>query len=309
MNARNMSRQQFMRQCGISLAGAMLLPDFSMPSFNNQILRTIPSTGEKIPVIGLGSWLTLDCGDSENELAPRREVFRKFYEAGGRVVDSSPMYGRSEAVIGKLAADLKITDKLWFATKVWTTGERSGRNQIDNSTKLFHRAPTLLQVHNLLDFKTHIKTLRQLKEQGTIKYIGITHYVNSAHDEMERIIKTEKPDFIQIFLSIRNRVAENSLLSVAADNGTAVIINRPFETADLFRAIGNAPLPNFAADWGIKTWAAFFLKYIVSNPHVTCVIPATSKPAHLVENMAAGLDPLPDEAARKKMIDYFIQHT
>jgi diketogulonate reductase-like aldo/keto reductase len=304
---RNISRQQFVRQCGLSLAGAMLLNELS-PMRSNQVFRTIPSSGEKIPAIGLGSWITFDCGDSEKELAPRREVLKLFFDAGGKIVDSSPMYGRSEAVIGKLAAELRITDKLWFATKVWTNGEKSGRNQVDNSFRLFQKAPALLQVHNLLDYTTHIKTLRQLKEQGKIKYIGITHYVNSAHDEMARLIKTEKLDFIQIFLSIRNRVAENSLLSLAADHGTAVIINRPFETADLFRAIGNTPLPPFAADWGIKTWAAFFLKYIISNPHVTCVIPATSKPEHLKENVAAGFEPLPDGAARKKMIDYFIQH-
>lgn len=304
----NISRQQFVRQCGLSLAGAILLPGFTASSMK-QILRTIPSSGEKIPAIGLGSWITFDKGSSENDLAPLREVLKSFAAAGGKVVDSSPMYGRSEAVIGKLAAELKLTDKLWFATKVWTSGEKSGRDQIDNSIKLFQKTPVLLQVHNLLDFNTHIKTLRQLKEQGKIKYIGITHYVNSAHEDMSRIIKKEKPDFIQIFLSVRNRVAENSLLPLAADNGVAVIINRPFETADLFRAVGNAPLPAFAAEWGITTWAAFFLKYIISNPHVTCVIPATSQPNHLAENMAAGLDPLPDEATRKKMIDYFIKQT
>jgi diketogulonate reductase-like aldo/keto reductase len=303
----NISRQQFVRQCGLSLAGAVLLSDF--PSSPQQVFRTIPSSGEKIPAIGLGSWITFDKGSSEKELAPLREVLKLFAESGGRVVDSSPMYGRSEAVIGQLAAELKLTSKLWFATKVWTTGEKSGRGQIDNSFRLFQKAPALLQVHNLLDFSTHIKTLRELKEQGKITYIGITHYVNSAHDDMARLIKKEKPDFIQIFLSIRNRVAENSLLSLAAEHGTAVIINRPFETADLFRAIGNTPLPPFAADWGIKTWAAFFLKYIISNPHVTCVIPATSKPGHLKENVAAGFDPLPDEATRKKMIDYFIKNT
>lgn len=302
------SRQQFVRQCGLSLAGAILLPGFTA-SFMKQILRTIPASGEKIPVIGLGSWLTFDKGSSEQELAPLRQVLKSFYESGGTVVDSSPMYNRSEAVIGQLAAELKLTDKFWFATKVWTTGEKSGREQIDNSNQHFKKAPTLLQVHNLLDLNTHIKTLRQLKEQGKLKYIGITHYVNSAHDEMARIIKKEKPDFIQIFLSVRNRVAENSLLPLAADNGVAVIINRPFETADLFRAVGNKPLPAFAAEWGITTWAAFFLKYIISNPHVTCVIPATSKPDHLAENMAAGLDPLPDEATRKKMTDYFIKQT
>lgn len=308
MTGSNISRQQFMRQCGLSLAGAMLLNEIP-PTPAQQIFRTIPSTGEKIPAIGLGSWITFDCGDSENEVAPRREVLKLFFDAGGKIVDSSPMYGRSEAVIGKLAAELKLTGKLWFATKVWTNGEKSGRNQIDNSINIFKTAPKLFQVHNLLDYSTHIKTLRKLKEEGKIKYVGITHYVNSAHEEMARLIKSEKLDFIQIFLSIRNRVAENSLLSLAADNGTAVIINRPFETADLFRAIGNTPLPTFAADWGIKTWAAFFLKYIISNPHVTCVIPATSKPAHLKENIAAGFDPLPDEATRKKMIDYFIKNT
>lgn len=303
----NISRQQFVRQCGLSLAGAMLFNDLNSSSSSpKQIIRTIPSSGEKIPAIGLGSWITFDKNGSE--LAPLREVLKLFVESGGKVIDSSPMYGRSEAVIGQLAAELRLTDKLWFATKVWTTGEKSGRDQIDNSFRLF-KPPALLQVHNLLDFSTHIKTLRKLKEEGKIKYTGITHYVNSAHDEMARLIKAEKPDFIQIFLSIRNRVAENSLLSLAADNGTAVIINRPFETADLFRAIGNAPLPPFAADWGINTWAAFFLKYIISNPHVTCVIPATSKPGHLKENVAAGFDPLPDEATRKKMIDYFIKNT
>lgn len=308
MTGTNISRQQFMRQCGLSLAGAMLLPDLTTTPAQ-QIFRTIPSSGEKIPVIGLGSWITFNIGNSEKEQAPLREVLKLFIESGGKVVDSSPMYGRSEAVIGKLAAELNMTEKCWFATKVWTTGEKSGRDQIDDSIRHFRKAPKLLQVHNLLDFTTHIKTMRKLKEEGTIRYIGITHYVNSAHDEMARIIKTEKLDFIQIFLSIRNRVAENSLLSLAADNGTAVIINRPFETADLFRAIGNTPLPPFAADWGIKTWAAFFLKYIISNPHVTCVIPATSKPEHLKENVAAGFDPLPDEATRKKMIEYFIQRT
>jgi len=304
----DISRQEFVRQCGIALAGSILLSNMHDKAAS-QVFRTIPSSGEKIPAIGLGSWITFDIGSSGKEEAPLREVLKLFAESGGRVVDSSPMYGRSEAVIGKLAAELNLTEKLWFATKVWTNGEKKGRDQIDNSTRLFQKAPTLLQVHNLLDYSTHIKTLRQLKEQGKIRYIGITHYVNSAHSEMARIIKTDKPDFIQIFVSIRNRVAENVLLPLAADNGVAVIINRPFETSDLFRAVGNAPLPPFAADWGIHSWAAFFLKYIVSNPHVTCVIPATSKPVHLKENMAACFDPLPDETTRKKMIDYFIQRT
>src|SRR5688572_16462367 len=164
MTRPNISRQQFVRQCGISLAGAVLLPRMQSPS--KQILRTIPVSGEKIPVIGLGSWRTFDIGNSENEQAPLREVLKLFAESGGKVVDSSPMYNRSEAVIGKFAAELKITDKIWFATKVWTTGEQSGKTQIENSFANFKKAPALLQVHNLLDYTTHIKTLRKLKEEG-----------------------------------------------------------------------------------------------------------------------------------------------
>jgi len=272
------------------------------------ITRKIPSSGELIPAIGLGSWITFNVGDSENELAPMRNVLGAFVDAGGKVIDSSPMYGRSEKVIGKLAAELNVTDKLWFATKVWTTGESSGKTQIENSREYFKKWPVLLQVHNLQDLKTHLRTLRALKEEGKLKYIGITHYLDSEHEPLANVVKSEKLDFIQVNFSIRSRSAENYLLPLAAERGVGVIINKPFESGALFPAINNVSLPTWSKEWGISSWSAFFLKYIISNTNITCTIPATSQVSHLQENMAACFGPVPDEATRKKMVEYFLNN-
>ena len=272
------------------------------------ITRKIPSSGELIPAIGLGSWITFNVGDSENELAPMRNVLGAFVDAGGKVIDSSPMYGRSEKVIGKLAAELNVTDKLWFATKVWTTGESSGKTQIENSREYFKKWPVLLQVHNLQDLKTHLRTLRALKEEGKLKYIGITHYLDSEHETLANVVKSEKLDFIQVNFSIRSRSAENYLLPLAAERGVGVIINKPFESGALFPAINNVSLPTWSKEWGISSWSAFFLKYIISNTNITCTIPATSQVSHLQENMAACFGPVPDEATRKKMVEYFLNN-
>ncbi|AEE52894.1 aldo/keto reductase [Haliscomenobacter hydrossis DSM 1100] len=298
-----MNRRTFIQQGTLASTSLMAPAWLTTTTPSGQILRTIPATGEKIPAIGMGSWLTFDVSSSER--ASRKEVIKKFVELGGKTIDSSPMYGRSEQVIGELAAELGISEKIWFATKVWTTGESAGKQQIQNSTRFFKTAPTLLQVHNLLDYQTQIKTLRELKENGKIRYIGATHYLNSNHEDLARLIKTESLDFIQVNLSIRSRAAENYLLPLAKDRGVAVIINRPFETGDLFQMVQNKPLPAWASEWGISTWAAFFLKYIISNPCVTCTIPATRQVAHVVENMAAAYGDLPDANARKKMIEYF----
>lgn len=288
----------------------LLLPKFILSMRqSNMVTRKIPSSGELLPAIGLGSWITFNVGDSEDELFPMRNVLRAFVDAGGRVIDSSPMYGRSEKVIGRLAAELNITDKLWIATKVWTSGEKSGKTQIENSKEYFRKWPSLLQVHNLQDVKTHLRTLRSLKDQGSIKYIGITHYLDSEHDALAALVKSEKLDFIQVNLSIRNRSAENYLIPLAADRGVGVIINKPFESGALFPTISNTSLPAWSNEWGISTWAAYFLKYIISNKNITCAIPATSQESHLKENMAACLEPLPDDAARKKMADYFAKNT
>jgi len=303
-----LSRKEFIRLSGNTAAGFLFLP-YSLNYQSKLVLRKIPSTSELIPAIGLGSWLTFDIGNNEQDLSARRNVLKTFYEVGGRVVDSSPMYARSEAVIGQLAADLNLTDKFWFATKVWTNGEGSGKKQIEDSIKLFKKTPTLFQVHNLLDYSTQIKTLRRLKDEGKVKYVGVTHYLNSAHGDLENLIQNDKPDFIQINLSIRNRAAEDRLLPLAADKGVAVIINRPFETGAMFDSVGNAPLPSWAKDWGIKSWASYFLKYIISNPAVTCTIPATRRVDHLKENMEAILEPLPDASTRKKMVEYYLKNS
>jgi len=301
----NISRLTFLRQSSAASLSLLMPRFFPGLQTGKMVTRKILSSGEIIPAIGLGSWITFDVGDNQDELLRMQNVLKEFVDAGGKLVDSSPMYGRSEKVIGQLASNLNIADKLWIATKVWTSGEAAGKTQIKNSTTHFKKWPSLIQVHNLQDVKTHLKTLRSLKEEGKLKYIGITHYLNSEHEEMARLVKSEKLDFIQVNLCIRNSAAEDYLIPLAADKGVSVIINRPFETGALFNSISNSNLPNWSKDWGVATWAAFFLKYIISNPNVTCTIPATSKSAHLRENMAACFEPLPDAATRKKMSDYF----
>lgn len=300
-----MNRRSFLAKATLYSAAGFI--PAKTGNMDDLILRTIPSTGEKIPAIGMGSWLTFDVGASASELAPVKSVIKSFYEAGGRLIDSSPMYGRSEQAIGESASQLGINDKLWLATKVWTTGEERGKQQIENSRNLFKAWPKLLQVHNLQDMHSHLRTLRQLKAEGKLKYIGLTHYVNGMHREMTNLVRSEKPDFIQINLSIRNTAAEDYLIPAARDHGVAVIINRPFETGTLFDMIGGAPLPPWAMDYNIKTWAAFFLKFIISNPDITGTIPATSKENHVRENMEACFGLLPDQAGRKKMREYFMK--
>ena len=304
----SISRLLFLKQSTAVSLGLFLPEVLKTQPHTTMVTRKIPASGELIPAIGLGSWITFDVGDSENELSPMRNVLRAFVDAGGKVIDSSPMYGRSEKVIGKLAAELNVTDKLWIATKVWTTGENSGKTQIENSREYFKRWPVLLQVHNLQDLKTHLRTLRDLKEDGKLKYIGITHYLDSEHDTLADIVKTEKLDFIQVNYSIRSTSAENYLLPLASDRGVAVIINKPFESGALFPAINNVSLPPWSKEWSIGSWSAFFLKYIISNTNITCTIPATSQVSHLKENMAACFNPLPDDVTRKKMADYFVNN-
>ncbi len=304
----SISRLSFLKKSAAVTVGLMCPEIFKAQPHAAMITRKIPSSGELIPAIGLGSWITFNVGDSENELAPMRNVLRAFVDAGGKVIDSSPMYGRSEKVIGKLATELNATDKLWFATKVWTTGEKSGKTQIENSKDYFKTWPALLQVHNLQDLKTHLRTLRTLKEDGKLKYIGITHYLDSQHETLANLVKSEKLDFVQVNFSVRSRLAENYLLPLASDRGVAVIINKPFESGELFPAVTGVSLPAWSKEWGITSWPAFFLKYILSNKNITCTIPATSQVSHLKENMAACFGPLPDEAARKKMVDYFVSN-
>jgi diketogulonate reductase-like aldo/keto reductase len=268
------------------------------------IRRNIPPSGESLPVIGLGTWKTFDVENS-NAYPQLTKVLDTLYQNGGRLIDSSPMYGRSEQVIGDIATTMTAGDDFFYATKVWTTGLQQGIDQMENSMKLMKRKTIdLMQIHNLLDLETHLPQLRNWKDSGKIKYIGITHYTDSSHDDLVKIIKAEKPDFVQFNYSIFSRNAEKKLFPVAADLGVATIVNRPFGEGSLFNKVKGKSLPGWATEFGIDTWAAFFLKFIIANPAVTCVIPATANPQHALDNANAGKGELPDGIMRQKMIDY-----
>lgn len=299
------SRRNMMKLLAVSGAG-LLTNGFTLEKFikENMQLRKIPSTGESLPVVGLGTWQTFDVGSSINERNTLKEVLKLMKEKGGTVIDSSPMYGTSEEVVGDLTSEFNLQNHFFFATKVWVSGKQQGINQMNNSFKKMKREKMdLMQIHNLVDWKTHLKTLRDLKESGKIRYIGITHYTESAYDDLEKIMKNEKPDFVQFNYSIDVRVAEKRLLPAARDLGIAVLINRPYGGGNLFSKVRGKKLPSWAEEYDINSWGQFFLKFILSHVAVTCVIPGTSNPKHLVDNMLSGYGKFPDAALRNKMAD------
>src|SRR3989440_913728 len=257
----------------------------------------------KLPKIGLGTWQTFDAGNDSAARAPLREVLQLL---DGNVVDSSPMYGSSESVAGDLIAELGMRDRLFIATKVWTSGREDGIAQMETSFKRLRvKVMDLMQVHNLVDVATHTKTLQEWKQQGRIRYLGITHYTSSAYAQVERWLKTGAYDFVQINYSLGEREAENHVLPLAAERNVRVIINRPFAEGALFRRTKGKSLPPWAAELGIASWAQYFLKWIVSHPAVTCAIPGTGRPDHMRDNLAAGRGPMPDATARRRMVEYF----
>ena len=265
--------------------------------------KKIPSTGEALPVIGVGTWQTFDVGADAAARPQLREVLRLL---SGNVVDSSPMYGTSETVAGELIAELGARDKLFMATKVWTRGREEGIRQMETSFKRLRvQRMDLMQVHNLTDVETQTKTLLEMKSQKKIRYLGITHYTSSAYGEVERWLRTRQYDFLQINYSLGERESENRLLPMALDQKVAVIINRPFAEGALFRKTKNKPLPPWAAELGIHSWAQYFLKWIVSHPAVTCAIPGTGNPKHMQDNLGAGTGKLPSAQQRKQMAEYF----
>ena len=290
-----------------ALTSAVALNSSGVLANNQQTMlqREIPSTKERLPVVGLGSWIQFDVGKSETERQGLVQVLKSMNRLGGKLIDSSPMYGRAEEVIGDLTASSGYAGKFFYATKVWTTGRQAGIDQMNDSfRKMKRQKMDLMQVHNLQDWQTHIKTLKDWKEQGKIRYVGITHYTASAHDELERIVKSGVVDFVQFNYSIKVRNAEKSLLKAAKDHGVAVIINEPFDSGNLFKLVKGKNLPTWATDYDIKSWAQFFLKYILANAAVNCVIPGTSDEKHLIDNMAAGFGKLPDQAGLQKMIKF-----
>lgn len=268
--------------------------------------RPIPSTGELLPVVGVGTWQTFDVGGDAQARAPLAEVLSLLVSSGGKLVDSSPMYGSSESVAGDVAAELGLTGRLFVATKVWTRGREEGERQMETSfRRLRVERMDLMQIHNLMDVSVHTSTLAEWKSKGRVRYIGITHYSSPAYAEVERALNAHRYDFLQINYSLGEREAENRLLALARERGAAVIVNRPFAEGALFRRTQGKSLPAWAAELGIASWAQFFLKWILGHPAVTCVIPGTGRPAHMKDNLAAGVGVLPGKAQRRRMREHF----
>ena len=309
----NSNKETFTRREAAKLIGAttagLLLPISAARAqaaseSSTMLTRAIPSSGEKLPVIGLGTWQTFDVDLASSERKPLEEVLSLFVKLGGKVVDSSPMYGRAEEAVGDIAAKLVLRDSLFLATKVWTRGKQAGIESMERSLARFQtKRIDLMQVHNLVDIGTHLTTMREWKTQGRIRYLGMTHYNASAYAEVEKVLRNEKLDFLQINYSIVEREAEERILPLARERSVAVITNRPFGGGDLFRRVRAKPLPDWAAEFDCRSWAQFLLKWIIAHQAVTCAIPATNNPKHLEDNMQAGLGRLPDAKMRQKMVD------
>jgi aryl-alcohol dehydrogenase-like predicted oxidoreductase len=303
-----MTRREATRLIGASAAG--LFSPFrasraeAKAESSTMVTRVIPSSKEKLPVIGLGTWQAFDVDLTSDNRKQLGDVLSLFVKLSGRVIDTSPMYGRAEDVIGQLTAALDIRDKVFLATKVWTRGKENGIKSMERSMALLRaKRIDLMQVHNLVDVETQLATLREWKEQGRIRYLGITHYEAGAFANVEKIMRSEKLDFVQINYSLMEREAEERLLPLAQERGIAVIVNRPFGGGDLFSRTRSRPLPDWATEFDCHSWAQFFLKWIVANSAVTCAIPATDKPRHLEDNMSGGIGRFPDVKTRRRMVE------
>ena len=296
-----------------AIAGTSMLPAAAQPA---PLRRAIPKSGEQIGAVGLGTWLTFDVGDEVVERTRRLQVLQAFFAAGGGVIDSSPMYGRAERVLGELLPQVDHAGRLFAATKVWTAFGRVGPAQMAESLRLWGKGADgrvagreprrfdLVQVHNLLAWPEHLTTLRAWKEQGRCRYIGVTTSHGNKHDEMQRVLRNEPIDFMQITLNLADRSAL-PLIELAASRGVAVIVNRPFDGGLLFNRVGRRPLPEAAREVGCASWAQACLKWILAHPAVTCAIPATTNPAHATENMGAALGPVPDAAQQRRIAAAF----
>jgi len=297
------TRRTFLTLSALGLGG-LLMPNRS--SARAVLERRIPRSGEMLPAVGLGTWQGFDVGGDARGMAEAKDALKTLVELGGRVVDSSPMYGSAEAVTGQAAAELGLAPKLFFATKVWTSGKAAGVRQMEESMKRLRvQRLDLLQVHNLVDVQTQLATLREWKTSGRIRYLGITHYHAGAHADLEKMISRGDIDFLQVNYSLAEPEADRRLLRVAAESGTAVLANRPFAEGAMFGRVKGRSLPDWAKDVGAASWAQFFLKWILAQPAVTCVIPGTRNARHVADNMGAAVGPLPDEAARRRMLEHF----
>ncbi len=300
------SRRKFLSTALAAIAAGMVPTNLVAWEKIPPILsKVIPSTGEKIPAIGMGTWITFNVGKNQSARDERVRILDAFFKYGGAMIDSSPMYGSAEEVVGYCLGKLDYKAQLFSATKVWTPLSFYGKSQINSAHKLWGVEKfDLLQIHNLLSWESHLETLLQMKSEKKLRYVGITTSHGLRHGEMEKIMKTQPIDFIQLTYNVLDREPENRLLPLASEKKIAVIANRPYQRGDLFSQFSTKPLPNWATDIKCKSWAQFFLKFVISHPDVTCAIPATSQLAHMQENMDAGLGEMPDADIRRKMTEY-----
>jgi diketogulonate reductase-like aldo/keto reductase len=299
------TRRQFLKTSGAASLMYSLAPGLAGATESTVIKKIIPSSGERLSVIGLGTSRTFDVDSDNMAASPLLEVMQAFFDNDGQLIDSSPMYGNAETVTGALLKQALKEREVFTATKVWTNGKREGIAQMERSMqRLGVEQIDLMQIHNLVDWQTHIDTLIDWKAEGRIRYIGITTSHGRSHDSLEEILQRLPLDFVQFSYNILNRTAEHRLLPLAREKGIATLINRPYQRGSLFRRVKGQPLPAWAADFDCASWGQFFLKFIAAHPAVTCIIPATSKPRHMIDNMAAGYGRLPDAATRKRMIEY-----
>jgi diketogulonate reductase-like aldo/keto reductase len=300
------SRRQMLKELMAAMI-ALNLPERVLPMTDvrgKMRTRLIPSTREPLPVIGCGTYRTFDVGATPEERAPLLAVLKALFAAGGSVIDSSPMYGAAERVVGDLLAQTQNRSRAFLATKVWTSGKQAGLDQLNRSFELLQdRRIDLMQVHNLLDWKVQLSTLRDLKSAGRIRYIGITHYSASAFAEVESVLRSETLDFLQINYAMNDTAVERRILPLAADRGVAVIVNQPFGGGSLLGELRNRPLPSWAREIDCQSWAQVLLKFVLSHPAVTCAIPGTGRPEHMLDNIGAGFGRMPDAALRARMID------
>ena len=307
MPERSPSRRTVLKLGAVSVVSfsSLLMSESARPD-PAPLTRMIPSTREALPAVGLGTWQAFDVAGDAAATAEARETVKALVAAGGRVIDSSPMYGSAESVAGQAVQELGVRDRVFVATKVWTEGAAAGRAQMEASMKKLRvERLDLMQVHNLVDTDTHLATLRDWKASGRVRYLGVTHYHAGAHAALEKIVRSGAVEFVQVNYSLAEPEADRRLLQAAADGSVAVIVNRPFAEGAMFRRVKGKPLPAWAAELGCASWAQFFLKWILGHPAVTCAIPGTRNPAHLADNLGAARGPLPDAAARRRMAEHF----
>ncbi len=301
-----LSRRSFFKSLGGLWVASVLAPSLLHAGKRDAIKKAIPSSGERLPVIGMGTARTFDVDGDAKTMARLGKVSQAFFDYGGALIDSSPMYGSAERVLGELLPAVKNKKALFAATKVWTRGKQAGIAQMERSRQLWGITRfDLMQIHNLRDWEVHIETLKAMKAAGKIRYIGITTSNGRFHKDLEQALKRERFDFVQFSYNIIDRAVEQRLLPLAAERGIATLINRPYQKGQLFRRVKGRPLPDWAKEFDCASWGQFFLKFVVSHPAVTCAIPATTKVKHMVDNMGAGFGRLPDAKLRVRMIRYF----